>query len=771
MLKLKDLVFYVLFPLAVLFFLIFNSDLPPTGNVWNELNTVYWGLVVNIAEKWRSLNFSFWDPQTGGGVSFYTSGFYPIFNPTNVLAFVLDNGHFFVFKVLEPYVWGSLAAVIFLNFLGIRKSYAACAAIAYLTLTFGNWSNISIQSSFMWGPALFPLMLFAFFRNAKTTSFNAGAIWAGAVIALQFLVAGMPQVLQVLAWCACFAVAAVVARMGSLAHLRQAVAAYILMFISFIGLCAFQLVPTMAFFFLDAAQRSGRYPVNTLYLWGPPHPSFPSLTWIFQKNNEWLRFDAGLIFLIVLLLLLLLNINRIKLEAGRSKIVAVVLAATVLYVCVPSMAGTLAKINLFFARLVAPISAINFSYGLYFLDFSVVLLACYLVSLQGGLRHKDGFGRAEKFLHYAGNVLAFAMVVFVVVTACQIIFKKPPHEVAPLLFTRGEKFFVLFCALCTLGLGLLSFSPKRNAAARAVFVAVLLWGGSAHLLGSYHLLGRAEASDTNKAVFAAPEHRFFAAARDKFYILSAQRESCLSVSDHYNLLYGVRGLGRVLPIPSHRFAKFQQAYNHETDEKSPALATYYLIGPTAALSTYFPVDFTLIEHGKELDWPGFKKTVAGNECDVWENTKPSWKLRLPVRAEALDFDGIVKRMGKEPYQDTLYVEDYDAKTFRVPLTSYNGGPRTIADYKELKGDRISFRVSSENGTYVIVPQMFHHGWHAWIDGKRVAVFPADFLFLGLQVFAGDHEVILQFVPPGLLLGFVMFAAVAGLFILKRQFFL
>ncbi len=750
--------FYLLFSVLFLVFLSFNSALPPTGNVWNEQNTAYWGLVVNIAEKWRALNFSFWDPQIGGGVSLYTSAFYPIFNPTNALAFFLDNDHFYVFKIMEPYICGAFAMVLFLTWVGVRKIYSACAAIIYLTLSFAIWSNISIQSAFIWGPALFPIMLYAFFKNTKNSSMTVGAIWVGIVIAVQFLVGGMPQILQMLFWWLCFFIVRALFYLRSWSYILEIIKAYILIVGSFIITAAYQLIPTIAYFWLDAAKMSGRYPINTLRLWGTPHSNFPSLTWIFKKNNEWLNFDAGLLLLGIIGLLLVLNVGRIKRNIESFKGVLAIVLASTLYLTIPSMAETLAANYPVLTKFLNPISSFNFSYGLYVLDFSVILLVCYLINLKGNLSAKNSSGVVERWLSNIGSFLAFAAFVFVIVITCQIIFKKTPQEVIPVLFTRGEKFFVLLCAWSALGLGLLSFSVQRNTIAKTIFVIVLFWTGSSHLLGSYHLLGRGYASAPQRELYLTPEHKFFVASKDKYSLLSASYGNCLSMGDHYNLNYGVRGLSRALPIPSHRFAKFQAAYNYQLANKYWAQPVNFLNQPSASLISYFPVDFSIIEHDKPIDWPGFKKVVAGRECDVWANDQPAWKLRLANQIEVLDFENIVERMRKKPFNDTLLIDKEDFKNFYLPPPARYSvhAAKKYSDYQELRGDYITFKVNAQDGSYVIFPQMFHHGWQAWIDGKRENVFPADFIFIGVHILAGVHDVVLKFYPPGIILGIIVF---------------
>src|SRR5438034_738613 len=87
------------FSLCFGLFLWFYSDLPPYGEIWNELSNYYWGVTTDIAHKWRTGHLGLWDLTIAGGTSLYTTGAYPILNPTNIFALVLDDNHFLLFKM------------------------------------------------------------------------------------------------------------------------------------------------------------------------------------------------------------------------------------------------------------------------------------------------------------------------------------------------------------------------------------------------------------------------------------------------------------------------------------------------------------------------------------------------------------------------------------------------------------------------------------------------------------------------------------------------
>ena len=65
------------------------------------------------------------------------------------------------------------------------------------------------------------------------------------------------------------------------------------------------------------------------------------------------------------------------------------------------------------------------------------------------------------------------------------------------------------------------------------------------------------------------------------------------------------------------------------------------------------------------------------------------------------------------------------------------------------------------------------GWHARIDGRRAEVFEANLFAKGVLVPAGDHEIVLRYLPASFLWGVVISLASIGLiptgaFVLGRR---
>jgi hypothetical protein len=81
--------------------------------------------------------------------------------------------------------------------------------------------------------------------------------------------------------------------------------------------------------------------------------------------------------------------------------------------------------------------------------------------------------------------------------------------------------------------------------------------------------------------------------------------------------------------------------------------------------------------------------------------------------------------------------------------------------KEIQG-RGWYSVSLPREGLAVFPGNFAPGWHAWIDGRRTEVFEANLFAKGVLVPAGDHEIVLRYLPASFLWGVVISLASIGL---------
>jgi hypothetical protein len=90
-----------------------------------------------------------------------------------------------------------------------------------------------------------------------------------------------------------------------------------------------------------------------------------------------------------------------------------------------------------------------------------------------------------------------------------------------------------------------------------------------------------------------------------------------------------------------------------------------------------------------------------------------------------------------------------------------------ADSVEFKGydpNQLSVNVRTGTSGIVVFSEVYDEGWHAYVDGKRVPMYEADYVLRAVPVEAGEHRVELRYEPLSLRLG-VAISAVFGLIVL------
>ena len=72
--------------------------------------------------------------------------------------------------------------------------------------------------------------------------------------------------------------------------------------------------------------------------------------------------------------------------------------------------------------------------------------------------------------------------------------------------------------------------------------------------------------------------------------------------------------------------------------------------------------------------------------------------------------------------------------------------------------------------WIVIADTWYPGWQAWVDGRRAPVLRADYLFRGVPVDAGEHELRLVYQPVSFWLGaaITLITAVLAGWVLLRE---
>jgi hypothetical protein len=150
--------------------------------------------------------------------------------------------------------------------------------------------------------------------------------------------------------------------------------------------------------------------------------------------------------------------------------------------------------------------------------------------------------------------------------------------------------------------------------------------------------------------------------------------------------------------------------------------------------------------------------------DIWleriaeRGASPFIAFRTVRAAEVKDKLRIFTADSFNPYTEIITEKDV---RLPEPLGNEDLKNGTIIIRKEIQG-RGWYSVSLPREGIAVFPGNAAPGWHARIDGRRAEVFEANLFAKGVRVPAGDHEIVLRYLPASFLWGVGISLASIGL---------
>ncbi|MBI1886456.1 MAG: YfhO family protein [Chloroflexi bacterium] len=164
--------------------------------------------------------------------------------------------------------------------------------------------------------------------------------------------------------------------------------------------------------------------------------------------------------------------------------------------------------------------------------------------------------------------------------------------------------------------------------------------------------------------------------------------------------------------------------------------------------------------------PGKYRKVYDNpgELTIFENTafSPAFLVSdVHVGEPEQVLEGLTSP-GFDPHT-IAYVE-------KAPPGGWEPGPATASSVRVVRyhSDSVVYRVKTDSDALLVTPELYYPGWKAYVDGERVDVYRADYIFRGAFLDAGEHEVKFVYRPPllraGVIISLIAAAAVLAILI-------
>jgi len=135
---------------------------------------------------------------------------------------------------------------------------------------------------------------------------------------------------------------------------------------------------------------------------------------------------------------------------------------------------------------------------------------------------------------------------------------------------------------------------------------------------------------------------------------------------------------------------------------------------------------------------------------LWENLQSLPRAYLVPRHEVVrDPDralALVQQGDFDPRTLVLVDREIEWRLGGVPP------PTEAIAWEELSPQRARLRVQSPAPTVLVLADLYWPGWRVTVDGEQRPVLRADYLFRGVAVEPGDHEVEFSYAPASLRIG-------------------
>lgn len=752
------LILLVAFLLGI--FLWIYTDEPPYSEPAQEFN-IYWNFALNIAYQWKALHITFWNPEIAGGIGLYSCGTYPILSPYNVMAWVLNPEHFYRSQLIVPYMIGFFFAALFLfEVFGISLVLSIFGGLLYTGAIVGRQDAILESPFYLWGNAIFPLMLYCYYR-LREKSFYLQIACIGSFIALQFALEGVFVYCQIVLWASYFVLAHLLLNLKNIPFFRLAkqhiIAMAILLFMA-VGLWGIQMMPSIFYITHEGVREPQHYVIGSFSIFRlNDHRSVVTALSNSLFNRPMGASAPPILSLMFLCAALWLSNPKEAFQGIKNKFLFVHYSLTaLLYFGFLHIIELLAKVIPILNVIFSPFTKFNLAHGLHTLDLYVTLvLAVILNNERLRLTHIANASPLRKILVWTFFVLSVAyglLNISMQIPSLQEFFLSQYKGFKGLIF--DSKSVYLIYAVLYIALIMFAFRLK-NKIFFYIFAFSFPFLGFLNTVTSFNYNTKGKRIDPTKYLYETPEHEYYRNAKGKYFV---PYEAPPSMKEDYNLHYGVHGTNGRLSLPSRRYRDFLIQYHNDVylDSYISCCQISDIIKPSEALTTYFPVDFTTTLKNDPLPWKSFKKVVEGEKYDVWVRRSETQEVLFGNEIKVKSLTDVIHSFDV-PYAQTILVEENDALVHNIKDTLLPKN-KTIPQYENFtftKQNHIRFSVKTSSETFVVVPQLFQDGWQVFVDGQSVDIFPAQHLFVAFKVPAGEHSVEMKFVPPWFKLGVIV----------------
>ncbi len=209
-----------------------------------------------------------------------------------------------------------------------------------------------------------------------------------------------------------------------------------------------------------------------------------------------------------------------------------------------------------------------------------------------------------------------------------------------------------------------------------------------------------------------------------------------------NEFYGIESINGYDPLYSSRYEEFIAAMERGVPNINPPFGFNRIIVPKNTHSPLFSLlGIRFILSYNELPEPDFHKVFEEGPLSVYEDTR--------VMPRAYLVERVVYKTNKQDIMNQLYSPEFDLRYSAVveyPVDVLDT-PLTLDEFVFIRAydnNKIVVDAAVEQKRLLVIGNIFDAGWRATVDGMSTPIYRTNYIFMGIQVPAGRHSVVIEY---------------------------
>jgi len=199
-----------------------------------------------------------------------------------------------------------------------------------------------------------------------------------------------------------------------------------------------------------------------------------------------------------------------------------------------------------------------------------------------------------------------------------------------------------------------------------------------------------------------------------------------------NLLGDISSTGNFDPLIPGRFAEWKEMLLEISPNTQLELLKLMGVGVIETVDRHYPNGVTF-------------SPLDGQRVRIVECAIPVFNgvfAKELILDEEIDFDHQVIVEGLEDDQEKC----------QPGSVSTRNNPGSILKMWSEGPNKQHFQTNSNESAWLVISDTWYPGWQGWVDGKQVKLYRANFLFMAIELPAGEHQVAIKYTPLSFYLG-------------------